>query len=269
MEKPFKVTFGAVYGSQVDTWYFQSVLDMLMKNPPEGYALADGAVGVRSGPLLSQGRGHLLGTFHEHTDGDCLVMIDTDQCFSPELFWDMVACYRFMKNEHPDTGILAGVTWMSGHPKLETPMPNFWHAGPGPGQLVHAATYEKDHIVEVAAVGCSNLVVGRDVAAHFVAENINPFHHLPVLNWAAMAHDLAGWDDPVKIEDVIRRAVWGADQLGEDMSFCTRVRDAGFRIFVHTGLEYSHSKNYLLDGDDYRRAVAKAVEAASQEPNNE
>ena len=255
MTEPFKVTFGAVYPSEVDSWYFQSVLELLMRGTPAGYAWASGLVGVRTGPNLAMGRGHLLGNFLEGTDGDCLVMIDTDQEFTPEKFWELVDCFRRARQEHENVGIVAGVTWMSGHPKLANPMPNMWVQGKHQGQYTHLQTYAPDSMIEVAAVGCSNLVVGRDVAQHFADQNINPFHHISVTNWPILAQVIAGWDDPAKIEEEMRRAVWNADQLGEDLSFCTRVTDAGFRILVHTGLEFAHSKTYLLDGDDYRRAI--------------
>lgn len=256
-QEPIKVTVGAVYGANVDSWYFQSMLDLLMKPPPDGYAWSH-AVGVRSGPLLSAGRGHLLGNYIEHTDGDCLVMIDTDQSFSPERFWDLVMCWNVVKQEQDNVGILAGVTWMSGHPKLKLPMPNLYAVGPNKilGQTIHVQTYPENALMEVAAVGCSNMVLSRDLCQTFVDANINPFHHMSITNWQLLAADIAGWDDPAKIEQTMRAAVNNADQLGEDLSFCARVREAGYRILVHTGLEFAHSKNYLLDGDDYRQALA-------------
>jgi hypothetical protein len=276
VNEPLKVTFGAVYGSSIDSWYFNSVVDLLMKPPPPGYAWANASVGVRSGPVLAAGRGHLIGNFREHTDGDVLAMIDTDQSFSPEKFWGLVAAYQSLKEQHPDTGIVAGVTWMSGHPKLENPLPNFWYQESTRGQFIHASTYPENAIVEAAAVGCSNLIIGRDCVDRVIHTEVgrqyNPFHHMPILKWDLLARDIAAWDDPEKIEKALRSAVLEADQLGEDLSFCVRVRDAGFRILVHTGLEFGHSKNYLLDGDDYRTAVARwqaehpAPVAADQEP---
>jgi hypothetical protein len=261
--KPFKVTLGAIYGLNVDAWYFQSFMDLMLRTPPEGFAWADNAVvACKSGPLLSQARGHVLGNFAENTDADCLVYIDTDQVFTPELFWNLVACFKWQKEQVAETGIVAGVTWMSGHPKLETPLPNIWGARRGAhiGQYHILDTYPSDTILEVAACGFSNLVIGRDVATHFASQGINPFHHISVTNWEAMAQDFAGWDDPAKIAEAMRNAVWNADQLGEDLSACARIRDAGYRIFVNTNLEFPHSKTYLLDGDDYRRAVARAQE---------
>lgn len=261
MSEPFKVTLGAVYGETVDSWYFNAIIDLLMKPPPSGYAWANANVGVRSGPVLSAGRGHLIGNFRENTDGDVLVMIDTDQTFTPEQFWGLVGTYRQTKQDHPELGILAGVTWMSGDPKLSNPLPNFWMTEQNTGQFIHATTYPPNALVEVAAVGCSNLVIGRDCIDKVIhtdtGRQYNPFHHVPILNWKVLAEDIAGWDDPEKIETTIRKAVWEADQLGEDLSFCVRVREAGFRIIVHTGLEFGHSKSYLLDGDDYRSALTR------------
>lgn len=272
-DTPFKVTFGAVYGKDVDSWYFQSVVDLLLKPPPDGYAWANASIGVRSGPLLASGRGHLIGNFFEHTDGDVLCMIDTDQTFTPEQFWDLVATYRTLKEQHADLGICAGVTWMSGHPKLAQPLPNFWYQQQGTGQFIHAVEYPENAIIEVVAVGCSNLVIGRDcvqAAIHTdTGRQYNPFHHMPILNWEVLARDVAAWDDPDKIERTMRDAVNTADQLGEDLSFCVRVRDAGYKILVHTGIEFGHSKAYLLDGDDYRAAMARWQKTAQVEPDVE
>ena len=36
------------------------------------------------------------------------------------------------------------------------------------------------------------------------------------------------------------------DQLGEDISFCQRATDAGFDIYVHTGIEFGHVKSQIL-----------------------
>jgi hypothetical protein len=256
-QEPIKVTLGAVYGAEIDSWYFQSILEIMMRPPPDGYVWAD-AVGVRTGPLLSMGRGQLLGNFISQTDGDCLVSIDTDQHFTPERFWELVACWKAVTDENPDIGIVAGVTWISNHPKLEKPMPNLYvqHPQGHPGQTLHAQTYPENKLMEVAAVGTSNFVMSRKVAQHFADMEINPFHHMSLVNWRALARDISAWDDVDKIEETMRRAVNNADQLGEDLSFCARVREAGYRIVVHTALEFAHSKTYLLDGDDYRQALA-------------
>jgi hypothetical protein len=254
-QEPIKVAIGAVYGATVDTWYYQSMAETLLRKPPTGYEVAE-LIFARTGPNLAQGRGTVLGNFIENTDADCLVFIDTDQAFTPERFWDLVACWNVVNEEHEKVGIVAGVTWMSGHPKLVKPMPNLYAPGKGSGHLLHAQTYPENRLMDVAAVGTSNFVVSRALAQHFVDMGINPFHHMSITNWDALAADIAGWDDPAKIAETMRAAVYNADQLGEDLSFCTRVRDAGYRILVHTGLEFAHSKTYLLDGDDYRQALA-------------
>ena len=264
--KDFTVVLGVIHGAHVDGWYFQSFADILLKKRPPGFNFDPDTpvVMVRSGPLLSQARGHLIGNFLEASTADAIVMIDADQAFDYETFWNLVACYKAMKETYPDVGIVAGVTWMTGHPKLAVPKPNIWHIGKHPTHFLHADTYPADAIMEVGSVGCSNMVVGRDICDVLVNRSdhqVNPFHHLPAgIDWNAMAADFAGWDDPTKIAETLRDTIYDADQLGEDMSFCTRVRAAGFRILVNTNLEFAHSKNYLLDGDDYRAALAKDQE---------
>lgn len=267
---PVKITYGSIYGRDVDSWHYMSVIDLLMQGPPVGYKWSDAAVGIRSGPLLSSGRGQCLYSFVEQTNGDLLTMIDSDQAFSPDLYWNLCNMFIQAREEYPTLGILAGVTWMSGHPKLVNPLPNIWKQGRHKGEYIHLTTYPPDSLIELAAVGCSNLVISREVAQWFIDEGhrlghgINPFHHMNVLNYEALARDIMNCDDIEKAATTIRDAVWNSDQLGEDLSFCTRVREAGFRIFCHTGLEFPHSKNYLLDGDDYRTAVANSKSGAQK-----
>jgi hypothetical protein len=40
-------------------------------------------------------------------------------------------------------------------------------------------------------------------------------------------------------------------RLGEDLSFCNRVRGAGYQIRVHTGLRFGHSKPMVISERDY------------------
>lgn len=268
-----KVTLGAVLSTDVDAYYHMGIVDILMKRPPEGFEWANASVAVKSGPLLAAGRAHEVNNFLDETDGDVLIHLDSDQTCTPETFWNLLSFHQWVTSEHPDVGITAGVTWMSGHPKLERPFPNLYMPHPQgtyPGQLVHCTTYPENSIVEYGAVGLSNYVISRECAEAVrtteSGRHINPFHHLSIPNWRALAADVAAWDDIDKIEEAMRRAVAEADQLGEDLSYCARVREKGYRILVHTGLEFGHSKNYLLDGDDYRRALQEWRDAPAPEP---
>jgi hypothetical protein len=54
----------------------------------------------------------------------------------------------------------------------------------------------------------------------------------------------------------------GGRPVGEDITFCLRALESGFKTFVHTGVEVGHHKSHLLTADLHRqqRAAVKADE---------
>lgn len=260
-----KVTVGVVHGQDVDGWFFHSMVGLhtLARKHPEIIQIDDEVI-VRSGPLLSAGRGHLAASFLEHTKGEALVMFDADMSFKPETVVEMVQTFEKLRAEYGENvGMLGGLAFISNHSRLQSPLPNIWMPDPRiPERLFHQTTFPRNSLIEVGATGGACIIIHRQV---FETIGRHWFHHVPALQWPLLAQDLAKMDDPAEIEQTMRSAVWDADQLGEDMSFCIRARAHGFRIFMHTGIIFDHAKSTLLGLPEYDAALATRVETPELE----
>lgn len=267
-----KVAIGTVHGEEVNGWFFHSMLGLQSwlrthRDPADpGYVDIDDVIAVRSGPALAMGRGRLTGAFLESTDADALLMVDSDMSFAPETIVAMVRAFTDMRAQYPNVGMLGGLAFISNDPRAINPAPNLWIENPRvPGNMVKLPEYQPDTLYEVAATGAACVIIGRDVIEKVSAEG-NPFHHVNLVNYPMLARNLATMDDPAAIEDMCRSHVEIADQLGEDLSFCYRVKQAGYRVFVHTGLRFDHAKAILVGEPEYDAAQA-AARAAQEAPS--
>lgn len=248
------VSIGIVHGGNVDAWFFHTMVGLLQTGN-EKHRL-DHHVCIRSGPLLAAGRGTLVNTFLDQTDSDALLMLDSDQHCYPETVYTLIELFANLRAERPDTGVLCGITFISKDERADVLYPNIWAKGRHPGEMVQLTTYPKDSLFEIGAAGCSNMIVGRDVLQKFHDDGINPFHHIPIVDWVALA------DSTKKVAESdlaahLKTTILNADQYGEDLSFCRRVADAGYKLYTHTGIIFDHSKNVLLGEPEYDAAVRR------------
>jgi hypothetical protein len=245
---------GVVHGGQIDAWFFHTMVGLLQSSTPDH--TLDHHVCIRSGPLLSAGRGTLVNTFLDDTDSEALLMLDSDQHCDPEVVFTLIDLFARLTAERPDIGILCGITYISKDERADVLYPNIWANGRHPGENVQLTVYPKNSLIEIGGAGCSNMIVHRKVLEVFRAEKINPFHHIPILDWDLIATSLADIP-PAEQAAYLQKTVWDADQLGEDLSFCRRVRAAGYKILAHTGIIFDHSKNVLLGEREYDAAVKR------------
>ena len=255
-----KVSLGVVHGSEISGWYHHSMVGLLTKNNPTDHVLDD-HICDRSGPLLSAGRGVLAGQFLTQTDSDALLMLDSDMVFTPERIYQHIEVFAECRKTYPDLGVLGGLAFISSDPRNAKPQPNLWMPGKHPGQFHQLVNYPPSALVEVGGTGGACLLIAREVLEKFAGEKINPFHHIPLVNWPMLARNVMQMDDIHQAAEEMRYATWGADQCGEDISFCMRVHQAGYRIFVHTGLIYDHAKSTLLGEQEFQMAYPQALEA--------
>jgi len=248
------VSVGVVHGGQIDAWFFHTMVGLL-QTTTEQHTL-DHHVCIRSGPLLSAGRGTLVNTFLEQTDSDALLMLDSDQYAHPSTVFSLIDLFARLQDEQPDIGILCGITFISKDERADLLYPNIWGPGRHDNEIVQQTTYPKDTLLEITAAGCSNMIVSRKVLQRFHDQRINPFHHLPIVDWDMLADGLTEIPAAEQAEH-LRKIVWDADQFGEDISFCRRVKKEGFRIMAHTSLIFDHSKNVLLGEKEYDAAVVR------------
>lgn len=255
-----KVTLGVVHGKDIDSWYFHSMIG-LTTAPRMSDHVIDEHICIRSGPLLSAGRGSLAGSFLEHTTSDALLMLDSDMAFKPARIYEMIDVFARAREQYPDLGALGGLAFIGSDERNTRPKPNLWVAGKFPGQHIQLNDYPENALVEVSTTGAACVIIAREVLQGFADEKVNPFHYLSIVNWPMLARDVCGMDDWQAAAAKIQKAVWNADQLGEDMSFFTRVRANGWRVFVHTGLQFDHAKSILLGEQEFRQVQAAQVVA--------
>lgn len=255
-----KVALGIVHGESVNSWYHHSVVGFLQKNNPTHHVFHD-HICIRSGPLLSAGRGVLAGQFLENTDADALLTLDSDMVFEPERIYQHVTAFEQIREQHPDVGVLGGLAFISADARCRNPLPNVWVPGQHEGQFLQLSDFPRDSLIEVGATGAACLIIAREVLEKFAGEKVNPYHHIPLVNWPMLARNVKFSDDIDQIAAELKSAVWRADQCGEDISFCMRVRDAGYKIFLHTSLIYDHAKSTLLGVEEFDRARTAAITA--------
>lgn len=80
--------------------------------------------------------------------------------------------------------------------------------------------YPRGHLLQVAATGTGFLLIHRDVLTKVGS----------------------GWFDRLDLD---------GDRLGEDLSFCHRLRDLDIPVHVHTGVRTTHYKPIWLNEDHY------------------
>lgn len=265
-----KVVVGTVHGEEVNAWFFHSMINLAsyIRRHSQGEHTvqtidADDWALVRSGPAMALGRGRLIGTFLEQTDGDALIMLDSDMAFTPDTILQMINAFGQIREQHgDDAAMLGGLAFISNDPRHTQPIPNLWADNPEiPGYIYAVHEYQQNTLYEVAATGGACVIIHRSALEKVVKDSegraINPFHHVPIIDWIMLAKAM----EDRSIEDraaLLRDVVLGADQLGEDLSFCHRLRQAGFRLFLHTGLRFDHAKSTLIGEQEYFRAVQEA-----------
>lgn len=191
-----------------------------------------GTVSIRSGPLLSMGRGRQCQVFLDQTDEQWIGMSDSDMVWKPEL-WRQLVGVAERGGPTPDGGyepirILAVPTWIiwTGQDGTETARnPNIYRAFKDDQNVDWLAQMTAEDLAnpglykDIGAVGGALLLVHRDALVN-IRDNLlggQPFwfHHLPT-------PPVLTTPDGRKIHD----------QYGEDTSFSIRAREAGETIWV-------------------------------------
>lgn len=250
----------------MDGWFVNSLVDLITGRTKKNEYPIDDWVLIRSGPLLSAGRGVLAGTFLEQTDAEILVMLDDDMVFNPAHIYELVDVLVRVREKDPTVGAVGGLAFISNHPRLETPLPNIWMPHPKkPYEMYHLSEFPESTLIEIGSTGGACVAIHREVLERFAAKKVNPFHHVTKVDWLHLARRIQGVT-PEEAAEMIREASWDADQYGEDMSFFLRVRDAGYKVLAHTGIIFDHSKTTLLGLEEYQRAVERRKTAQEATP---
>ena len=193
-----------------------------------------------------------------------LLFIDGDMTFPEDAIFEiLLAAYH----TRPDADVIGAYCNLKGEPNMPT-----IDTGTGTWE----EHYPGEGIVEVIRTGGAFTLIKMPVfgvlkppwfstrtpqrAIDYLAEvdnfarcklsGVNPFRELPGTPWEKL--ERAAMDDKGAVQ-----GIWHPSEIGEDSSFCDRVRASGFRIFVHTNIVTGHVEHRVIQWTDHREAMRK------------
>lgn len=176
---------------------------------------------IQGSGLLSRIRNEMVAAFLDQCTDDWLWMVDTDQKVPVSAFDKLVDAASFTTRP-----VVAGMVF-GAYPTdglYPMPMPSIRdHDGTG---YLPIMDYPPDRVIQVDGVGTGCLLVHRRVLDAIRA----PVADTPLRDWCWFAdgpNELGAWQS-------------------EDLTFCSRIKAAGFPIHAHTGAVLPHFKGYWI-----------------------
>ena len=159
---------------------------------------------------------------------DYLFFIDSD-CVIPEDTLERLV-------EH-DKDIVAGMYFGK-----VIPFPPIIYEKTDKDMYRHIMDYPENQLIEVDAVGMGCCLIKTEVLKHFVCDREMQYEdghkEIKKVSYAF---------EPMPAPDSDQFA------MGEDVAFCKRVQDAGYKIYVDTGLQCAHQTVTYIDEEYYKR----------------
>lgn len=179
---------------------------------------------VASGPLVADARNQIVEAFLDQTEGEWLMMIDSDHTFAPNAIQLLVEW-----GDPMNAPIVGGLCFTGGrNAKISPTMFHISDDGEGGICVQTVERWTAGKVVEVSATGASFLLVHR-----YLLEDMRTAYKASApLIWFANGFGKGA-------------------QIGEDVFFCIRAKKLGAKIFVHTGVEAPHIKQWVIDSTDY------------------
>lgn len=187
--------------------------DTILADRDDGHRILKRASLV-TGPRIAAARNDLVRSFFNNSDAEWLWMVDDDQPFHYNTFRRAVD----ILDEHPEIKFLSALTFIGGRQHDIRPS-LYQRDGLDAEGFIPLMEYPKDALVKVGGTGAFWKFVHRDVYRDVFNEH------------RELAHP---WYDETQAK--------GQRQTGEDLVFCQRVHEAGYEIYVHTGLQVGHMK---------------------------
>jgi hypothetical protein len=215
------VAIGWAHAGQVDTEFALSVIEIVRQKGKKinAYYAVEGL------GLLSKSRNIIVRHFLDNTDADWLLMLDADERISVPTF-DLL-CATADEVERPVVaGLYFAALWNG--PVLR-PVPLIFTASEEKG-LQPWDNYPKDEVVKVAAAGTGCLLMHRSAL-----KKIRDAYGEDNQDWCWFQ------DGPI-----------GSNKwLSEDLTFCSKLAQAGIEMHAHTGAVLQHRKPMWLDAPHY------------------
>lgn len=170
------------------------------------------------GSRIASNRNSIVRAFLSDPRAEWLFMVDTDMTFQPDVL------ERFLevadKKERP---ILGGLCYGMGGEGL---FPTLYHFN---GEnFIRSEGYPDESVVPVDGTGAACLFIHRTVFEKMAEAFKEP--------------------SPWFAESVLPG---GHQEMGEDMTFCLRARSLGFPIYIHTGIQFGHIKEFEITREFY------------------
>ena len=212
-------------GESVSHSFMRSVVSLLAADDH----LIDGGLRCRrTGPGdIANGRNELTAMWLDQTEAPWMWMIDTDMGFPPDTLSALIASANTV-----NAGAMGALcfSWRADVPDgyggfvaKATPTMFDWD---GQGFRV-SCTYPRNEAVLTSATGAACLLIHRSTA-ETIRREYGP-----------------EWWNPVRYPD--------GRFLGEDLSFCWRMRMLGIPLFVDTGIRTTHAKTAWIGEGDFLR----------------
>jgi GT2 family glycosyltransferase len=231
------------------TSFTESMLRMFMHDTLNGQHLTAPMFLSTTPMRIASNRNMACKTFLEETDAGWLLFVDSDMGWSEDAVEALLAVAD--PAERPVVGALCfgmrkeEVDGKGGFRSVPFPTLFDWKLAAGaerPGfQLRY--DYTPDTVTQVSATGAAFLLI-----------------HRSALEKVRMAGGDVWFDRAKMYPD--------DEQMGEDISFCSRLGMLGIPIFVHTGVRTTHLKPMWVGEDSYLAARALAA-ADSAEASDE
>lgn len=234
---PGAVTISYLYPGDVAGPFCDSLMRLAMDPWAQEHIFSNdtggGFVAAASGPLVASVRNMIVETFLESTEGEWLMMIDSDHTFASSAIRTLFEWADPLK-----APVVGGLCFSGGRGvKIAPTMFSIGNDGKGGLALGTVEKWEPGEVVEVSATGASFLLVHR-----FLLEDMRKaYKDTAPLIWFANGYGKGA-------------------QIGEDIFFCARAKNLGAHIFVHTGVEAPHIKRWVIDSTDYAAYRAQVAE---------
>lgn len=217
------VVIGYCSGTQVHAVFHHCMMQLVLHESSSGSTHmlepGGGAFGSIGSSRIATSRNGIVRTFLASASADWLWMVDTDMAFKPNVLDLLLEAAD--PSERPVVGGLCFGKSMDGFV-----YPTMYELRDNNTRLTWMHDYPKDQLVRVDGTGAACLLMHRSALEKVRANNPPP------MEW---------------FEDTI----WNGADMGEDMTFCMRLREAGIPLYVHTGIRIGHVKTQIVDEDTY------------------
>lgn len=192
-----------------------------------------------SGANITNARNELVRQFLRHPmHVDWMFFVDADMTFEPDIIDRLVEvadpkerpivgalCFALDRGEGSTQEIVPTIYGFA-KPENEDDQP----------QMVRYQSYPEDTLMPVAATGSAAILVHRTVY-----ETIEPKWESP-WNW-------------------YQEWLFYGEPIGEDVTFCLKAAQAGFPIYVHTGIATGHVKPFIMNQELFAKQFARTAPA--------